>query len=327
MSTNVRRKNQGFTLIELLVVIAIIAILIALLLPAVQQAREAARRTQCRNNMKQIGLALHNYVDVHKVFPIASYYDFSGLDETPPVWDARLNSQWAWSAMILPYLDQGNVYKVLDVGNKTFEQAANDPAGLKALRQPLPAFICPSDIGEGLNENRPFPDQPGGPMVVPVGTTFAKSNYMACNGDRGDSDGIFPSGGGMVAIRNVSDGLSNTIMVGERRSLDGFWAGIWAGQELSDQGITNVWCLAGLTEYQMNTGKHSLDPSDTNAVDNPKIAFSSQHEGGAFFLLGDGSVHFINDSIQWNDSAADSNDVGIYHLLGSMNDGLVVNEF
>jgi hypothetical protein len=278
--------------------------------------------------LKQIGLALHNYIDVHKVFPRGNYFDFSGLDENPQVIDSRLNSQWAWSVMILPYLDQGNLYKVIGVGDKTFEQAANDPAGLQALRKPLPAFLCPTDIGEGgLNENRPFPDQPDGLMVVPVGTTFAKSNYMACNGNRGDGDGMFPSGGGVVAIKNVTDGLSNTIMVGERRSRDGCWAGIWAGQEWSTQGITNAWCLVGLTEYQMNTGKHSLDPTDTNAVDNPKIAFSSQHEGGAFFLLGDGSVHFINDSIQWNDSPADSNDVGIYHNLGSMNDGLVVGEF
>ncbi len=314
MSTAFRRR--GFTLIELLVVIAIIAILIALLLPAVQQAREAARRTQCRNNMKQIGLALHNYHDVHKMFPMASYW--SG---------ANWRSMWGWSAMILPYLEQVNVYETLGVDSRLFEDAANDPDGLNALRTPLAVFLCPSDnVGDGININRPFPDQPTGLMQVPVGTTFAKSNYMGSNGDR-DSDGIFPSGGGKVAIRDVIDGLTNTIMVGERRSSDDFWAGIWAGQEYSEDNITNVWCVAGKTEYQMNTGKHSRDPADSLANDQPLIAFSSEHTGGAFFLLGDGSVRFINETIQWNDSPNDSNDKGIYHILGSRDDGEVVGEF
>src|SRR5437868_4572110 len=99
------RAVRGFTLIELLVVIAIIGVLVALLLPAVQQAREAARRSQCKNNLKQIGLALHNYHDTTGLFPLAQYIDLN-----------QVNSQWGWSAMILSYLDQGPLYQQLNVG-------------------------------------------------------------------------------------------------------------------------------------------------------------------------------------------------------------------
>src|SRR5262245_31726021 len=103
-----RQLWRGFTLIELLVVIAIIAVLIALLLPAVQQAREAARRTQCKNNLHQIGLALHNYLDVHQVFPLASFLDVTPLTN-PTIDQNQINSAWSWSVVIMPFLDQANV--------------------------------------------------------------------------------------------------------------------------------------------------------------------------------------------------------------------------
>jgi hypothetical protein len=194
----------------------------------------------------------------------------------------------------------------------------------------LPAFICPSDAEAEVNRNRPFLMKASGGlcvgMVLNQEVQFAKSNYMGSNGDRGN-DGVFGSGGGRVRIRDITDGTSNTIMVGERASRDGHWAGVWAGQELTCDGITNVWCLLGKTEYQMNTGKHSKDPSDTNASDNPLIAFSSQHEGGVQYLLSDGSVRFISENIEWNDDAATTNDMGIFHSLGQKDDGRVVGEF
>ncbi|MEO2018491.1 MAG: DUF1559 domain-containing protein [Fuerstiella sp.] len=324
------RSIRGFTLIELLVVIAIIAILIALLLPAVQQAREAARRTQCKNNLKQFGLALHNYHDVHGLFPAGSY-----LDKSP---GGNINSQWAWSVMILPFIDQAPLFNSLDIGPSNFQDAANDPVRLALLTTSQAAFICPSDPEAEVNRNRPFVGGGSGglcnPMPHPTDIIFAKSNYMGCNGNR-DNDGIFDSGNNRkIGLRDITDGSSNTIMVGERGSknnsgddtLDGPWAGVWAGQELTCDGLTNIWCLAGKTEYRMNTGQHSLDPGDTNASDNLLLAFTSEHVGGAQFLLADGSTRFISENVEWNDDPL-GNDKGIYHSLGSIDDGNVIGEY
>ena len=337
---SLRQRSRGFTLIELLVVIAIIAILIALLLPAVQQAREAARRTQCKNNLKQIGLAIHNYIDVHLIFPHVQYTDLAGQDAgVDPFVDSLLNSNWAWSVMILPFLEQTNLYNGLGVGDITLEAAANDPVRRSLLQTPLPVFVCPSDPEGALNRNRPFLAKPGGGlcngMALSTDLMMSKSNYMACNGDR-DNDGIMISGhASSTNIADILDGTSNTILVGERRSrrllrqtnAEGPWAGVWAGQEIMCDGITNAWCLAGQTQYQMNSGLHSLDPTDTNAGDWALIAFSSDHTGGAQFALADGSVRFISENIEWNDSVSDSNDVGIYHSLGSKSDGNVVGSY
>ena len=326
------RATRGFTLIELLVVIAIIAVLIALLLPAVQQAREAARRTQCKNNLKQLGLALHNYHDTYLIFPLAMYLD---IWSTAPT---AIDSQWGWSVMLLPYIDQAPMFNQLLVGPNTFEQAANDPIRLKMLTTALPAFICPSDPEQGVNRNRPFLQKSSGGlcngMILPNTVQFGKSNYMCCNGNH-DSDGIFPSGGGRVGIRDITDGTSNTIMVGERSSPryarqtvpTGPWAGVWAGQELTCTGLTNVWCLAGKTEFQMNSGKNSDVVGSTTASDQPLVGFGSTHTGGAQFLMADGSARFISENIQWNDLPNSYSDVGIYHSLGSIQDGRVVGEF
>lgn len=330
--TRTLRRKRGFTLIELLVVIAIIAVLIALLLPAVQQAREAARRTQCKNNLKQLGLALHSYHDTYLAFPLASYLDTWSTDAN------AINSQWGWSVMILPYMDQAPMFNQLLAGPNTFQQAANDPNRLKLLTTPLPAFICPSDPEAPVNRNRPFLQKSSGGlcagMILPATVQFGKSNYMGCNGNH-DSDGIFGSGGGRVAIRDILDGTSNTIMVGERSSIKwakqtastGPWAGVWAGQELTCDGITNVWCLAGKTEFQMNSGRHSDVVGSTTATDQPLVAFGSVHTGGAQFLMADGAVRFISENIQWNELPNSYSDVGTYHLLGSIADGNVVGEF
>jgi prepilin-type N-terminal cleavage/methylation domain-containing protein/prepilin-type processing-associated H-X9-DG protein len=332
-----RHRHVGFTLVELLVVIAIIGILVGLLLPAVQAAREAARRMQCWNNLKQIGLGLHNYHDVYKKFPFGNYLDKSFLATNPS--HPTLNSQWSWSIMLLPYIEQSPMFNQLNVGPNTFEFCANDPARLAMLKTPLPAFICPSDLEAGVNRNRPFLMKGGGGlcngMRLTVDTEFAKSNYMGCNGND-DNDGIFDSGSNrQIGFRDITDGTSNTIIVGERRSRryvnqsvnTGPWAGVWAGQELSCTGITNVWCLLGKTEYQMNSGKHREGAGSTTASDEPLIAFGSEHTGGANFVLADGSVRFISDSIQWNDDPTGTNDKGTYHLLGSMADGQVVGDY
>ncbi|MFN9975108.1 MAG: DUF1559 domain-containing protein, partial [Phycisphaerae bacterium] len=212
-------------------------------------------------------------------------------------------SQWGWASMILPYADQGPLFNQLIIGSNTLQQATVDPVRLKSLTTPVSVFICPTDPEDGVNRNRPFlgAGTTSGlvmTMALPAPVQYAKSNYIGCNGNK-DSDGIFRSGGGKVSIKDIVDGTSNTLMVGERssrkwakqdQSKPGPWAGVWAGQELSDDGITNVWALAGQTLYQMNSGKHSLDPSDTNAADSPLQAFGSEHAGGSQFVLADGSV-------------------------------------
>lgn len=330
----VRSRKLGFTIVELLVVVAIIAVIVVLLMPAVQQAREAARRTQCKNNLKQFGVALHSYHEVMGEFPDANYVNLWSSDPT------AVDSEWSWSVMILPYLDQAMLFNALDVGPGTFEQAANDPIRRSLMQKSPSVFICPSDVGSDINVNRPFIAKTRGGiglgMILDSTVAFGKSNYAGCNGNH-DNDGIFDSGDSTrVSMRDVTDGLSNTIMVGERSSLTwnkqppgtrGPWAGIWAGQETSANSVTNVWCLIGLTSYQMNTGAPSGVPSSTSNIPQPLMAFGSTHVGGAHFLMGDGSVRFISDKIQWNDLPNSYDDVGIYHLLGSRADGMTIGEF
>ena len=149
------RIRRGFTLIELLVVISIIAVLIALLLPAVQQAREAARRSQCKNNIKQMGLAFHNYHDVFNTFPPAW---ISGSATGPTNGSTTETGCWGWGAMLLPHLDQAPLYNVVQPGPLTLSQnLAAGGAQAAALKTPLAAFRCASDVGPGVND---FKDDP-----------------------------------------------------------------------------------------------------------------------------------------------------------------------
>ncbi len=168
------RRQRGFTLIELLVVIAIIAILIALLLPAVQQAREAARRTQCKDNLHNIGLALHNYEETHRTLPPLAFGD-GGNPASSPV------PAFPWSVMILPFLDQAPLYNVMKPGPTTLQQLLNSTTSRTLLQTPLEIFMCPSDTGPNLNNNRPF-------EVPPFSATnrffLAKSNYPASSGSQ-----------------------------------------------------------------------------------------------------------------------------------------------
>ena len=173
--------RRGFTLIELLVVIAIIAILVALLLPAVQQAREAARRTSCRNNLKQLGLALHNYHDVHRTFP-AGYYSYPTRDGSGPAW-ARIDPQtwdagpgWGWGTMLLPYVDQANVANQIDPEGQIW-----DPAYTDQIATNLSVFRCPSSTGG----DDPFVvrDEAGDPLQIdgrPI--RLGRSHYVASHG-------------------------------------------------------------------------------------------------------------------------------------------------
>jgi len=317
----------GFTLIELLVVIAIIAVLIALLLPAVQQAREAARRSQCRNNLKQIGLAIHNYNEVHNTLPPGTLAK-AGQINTQSV------AAWGWGAILLPYLDQGNLYDQLGVTNGDLDAVLRDPSVRELTRRPLSIYRCPSDTAKGINDKRSF-NSPYGSSPVSWSTPFlATTNYIAVVGtrwgrldrwvnERRDPFGSF-WGVSRVRLHDVTDGLSNTIFIGERD--EGCLAGAWAGvRNYNANGAIGNPITLGSTSSKINDAL-----VDTEAGCNQ--GFSSLHDGGAFFLFGDGSVRFLSENIDYNQSAdavAENGGpvMGTYQRLGRRNDGQVVGQF
>ncbi|MBA3311829.1 MAG: DUF1559 domain-containing protein [Planctomycetaceae bacterium] len=319
-------RRRGFTLIELLVVIAIIAVLIALLLPAVQQAREAARRSQCQNNLKQMGLALHNYNDTFLMFPPGTVLEPVGTDAC-----------WGWPVQIMPQLELGNLSNALSPGSRKLTQVFADtsPNGFALLRTALPVFTCPSDPGNALNDNRPFQSTgPTNPFLI------SKSNYVGNGGDRDDQNvanakGIFAENS-KIRFGDVTDGLSNTFLVGERASLVNLpattpttttnsYAGFWVGR--GGSGETNALARAkqslfGYTTYKMRTGEGGT------AAPIPEQAFSSAHIGGAHFLLCDGSVRFVSENIAWGSTTASTaQPLATYNRLAVINDGGVIGEF
>jgi len=272
------RRRRGFTLIELLVVIAIIAVIVSLLLPAVQNAREAARRTQCRNNLKQIGVALHNYHTSHNVFP-PGYV--SGA-----TWPATTNG-WSWCAQLLPCLDQLPLYEKIN-----FQLPVEDPANQAAVAVTIPSLICPSDqIGGGTFS---ITDAVGN-VVVPA---VAPMSYAATVGDdASEADG--PTGNGTfyrnsrTRISDIVDGTSTTVLAGERGW--GFVNGTWSGAPnngLVRAGAFNPWQFATASSPVFtlvhNNWINILTDSDGGLDD-----FSSFHTGGVLLLFADGSVRFI----------------------------------
>lgn len=318
------KRRLGFTLIELLVVIAIIAVLIALLLPAVQQAREAARRTQCKNNLKQIGLAFHNYHDVYGAFPPG----WVSKGAVVPIGGGAGSTliergMWSWGAFILPYIEQATLSNSLQVGNKLIEE--NLVSNLTAMQQKLSAFRCATDIGPDLN------DYDSSRADVPTGCTTqydsrfttdgtnriagALSNYIMVSGSSDSTTpavcaaGYGPSGGmgfinSKVSIRDVTDGTSNTLMVGERcwvYSKGSTRVLVGAGNALGFSSETN---LAG-SNIRANSmavvgiGYDGINAFNPSALCHSKRAFNSNHVGGAQFLMSDGAVRFISENIDY----------------------------
>ncbi|REJ95281.1 MAG: DUF1559 domain-containing protein [Planctomycetota bacterium] len=309
-----KTSRRGFTLIELLVVIAIIAILIALLLPAVQQAREAARRTRCKNNLKQIGLALHNYHDVHLTFPpgwvggtLSPWQHHTGMSDPAP---ADFHNGFSWATFILPMLDQGSLDNQFDAGN----QVKFGPGNLAAIRTVLAVYQCPSDpkpdtflLNDGTNDIRL--------AACNYAAVFGLRELHECeiNGDPGHviagqqcaAEGMFFHNS-RIKMRDVTDGTSNTIMVGERTTFvepggDRFY-GAWAGLITDTEEAAAR--FIGHAEHVPNDLVHPED-------------FGSQHEGGAHFILADGSVHFVSENI----------DLGFYQSLATRDGGEVIGEF
>ncbi len=284
-----RPLPSGFTLIELLVVIAIIAVLIALLLPAVQAAREAARRSQCINNLKQMGLALLNYHDQIGAFPpgyIAASKFIDGETDTAP--------GWSWASMILPQLDQGPLFSAMNVWLPV--QAPANTTGAQTL---LNVFVCPSDQLV-LGSTFPITDGLGNTVM-----TGSPSSYAACTGsdladvavglnNDGSGNGVFFRNSG-IRIANITDGTSLTVLVLERAwgDTEGTWVGAPAGGVVlrgpfnpcpgSAYATYLAPCLVLAHCHLLNTN------ADTDSgLDDP----SSFHPGGANVVFADGSVHF-----------------------------------
>ncbi len=299
------RRQRGFTLIELLVVIAIIAILIALLLPAVQQAREAARRSTCKNNLKQIGLAMHNYHDVHRTFP-------PGMIDVA-VTSGQNHNLLGWGTFILPFVDQGPLYQQID-NNNGFDstqgawQVALNSAGTPApfietdlSRTSIPVYQCPSDTTGGTNAE--IEDYGTSTYVVCVGELFEPSSTSL--------RGVFYTNSS-TRMRDIIDGSSNTFLAGERTSNGPTVGSIWIGAKQDGmEGTNSVGRRLSAVAAPTNTGA-TYQINGTNYA-----AFSSMHEGGAHFLMGDAAVRFVSENISTT----------TYARLGGMADNQVVGEF
>jgi len=297
---NRRRKRVGFTLIELLVVIAIIAVLIALLLPAVQQARDAARRTQNRNNLKQIGIALHNYHEAHNVFPPGWIGVTAGQQHVEG------ESGFGWATFLLPNLEQEPLYKRLD-----FSQPLMAPANGVARNTYLPAFRNPSDSADNLWE---ITSEADGSALTMLPTAnyignFGTTELEECEGL---AAGTPCAGNGMfflnsaVRIRDVTDGTSNTFHVGERRTrtdVDPEWHSTWVG--VAPEGEEAFARILGVADHRPNSPAGHLDD------------FSGPSPGGVFFLFVDGRVRFVTENIN----------LGVYQSLATRNGGELVGEF
>ncbi len=320
-----RVGKSGFTLVELLVVIAIIGILVGLLLPAVQAAREAARRMQCSNNLKQFGLAMQTYHDTNKTFPSGYTVELipPATIGTTSMMSLANQSHWSWGAFILPYIEQTALYNNLGVGSRTLHSNLTTPATLAMLQTPLPTFVCPSDPGPALNNfDQRLADNPADANaawynrhVTSNGTDripIAKSNYVmvACS-SVSTTPPVWPQYGpatGMgwlnsrCRIAEVTDGTSNTVIVGER-AFRFANLNVGAGNAL---GFSSTVCTQGTSAGIKAAGMcvlglayNGINFSTTNRVHQPR-GFHSNHVGGAQFVFVDGSVHFISQNIDYN---------------------------
>lgn len=298
--------KRGFTLIELLVVIAIIAVLIALLLPAVQQAREAARRSQCKNNLKQLGLAMHNYYDAAGRLPIGVHRQGVGTSGL-----AITVSNYTWFRRILPYIEQGAIYNQYNQ-NADYHSAAPNQALSQSV---IPMMRCPSDIQAAY-----FKTMPQYNYMANIGNTnCSKATLNGVPFLPGPFDFTVLVEGKASSFAQITDGLSNTMMMGESR----------VGTESTDyRGLLQyAWYPSFTGHYPPNTPiadvvGHCANSTDmpcvlgTNTTYNYQISMRSRHTGGAHTVLCDGAVRFLSNNI----------DLSVMRGLSTMAGGEVQSE-
>ncbi len=298
-----KHPPRGFTLVELLVVVAIIGVLIGLLLPAIQSAREAARRAACQNHLHQLGVALHGYYSSRGCFPPG----YLGNDQN------YFYPHWAWTSYILPYLEEGGVYKALGVDSQQFGNGAQLAPATADTQQPMSLFICPSDLGNLLN------DQKG---------LHGKSNYRGVMGNIALLTSDYPtamSENGVIFLNSnistgqITDGSSQTLIVGEctLSGLDPDHNGaIWAGMRGS---IPNPDPTSNSQETIMDSDVMWWINRDPYwCINGVGIqAFGSNHPDGAGFCFADGSVHFLRTEI----------DGTTLENLAARNDGMMVGNY
>lgn len=318
------RRSAGFTLVELLVVIAIIGILMALLLPAVQMVREGARRASCKSNMRQLGLALHNYESARRKFPPGYAYS-QGIDEANQLGHA-------WGAFILPYLEQQHLYKLVDTRLPVF-----DAANLTAREAALPVFLCPADSFSA--NNFVIRDESSTPVEK-----YAAASYCA---NWGPASGVLETPGNTVddinldatpdqstgpffrnsktRLSDITDGASNTLAIGERHNgpivdSSGFPIGV-----APHPNFENAW-FAAVRDIDAPDDDHGhMVLFDTEfAPNNPPASgagadrgVASPHAGFAQFVFMDGSVHTISEDI----------DLNVYRSLSSIRGGEIIGEY
>lgn len=354
-----RKRSTGFTLVELLVVIAIIGILIGMLLPAVQQVRESARRIDCANNLRQIGLATHNYESAHRQLP-PGYTSYSTSDGSVAsgvfidgsTWDA--GPGWGWATYLLPYFDQQNIFDGIDISQPIWAAKHRD-----LVNKPIGTFLCPSSSGpEGTVEVVDDSEQAFSPDGDPL--QLGRSHYVASHGQEscwgecgaalrgtvftdiysaitkeigifGDvsrvADGPFYRNS-KTKLSEFGDGTSNTICFGEHSSRlsDKTWVGVVPGATIHPQfaspengpdgAATMVLVHAGPSGGELDiTGSPIIHPINFPTYHVGQMF--AEHPGGGNICLGDGSVHFFNETI----------DLFTFAELSSMSEGEVPGEW
>lgn len=335
MEPQIQKRRAAFTLIELLVVIAIIAILVALLLPAVQQAREAARRVKCKNNLKQIGLALHNYNDTHRVFPPGAVVALPSIEAVgsgtwckPVAGTGSAIQRAPWTVLILPYMEMSTLYVQFQL-EKNFPSFHNVPRtseNITAWRRSVAAYQCSSDpaSGEGVNNSNYLGVMGGGSSA-----NCASNSLSLTTGTRT----FFVDGtlfvNSSLSFRDITDGSSNTFLIGETKymttaagasnptsacgsGISGYFG--WASGVHMTSTSSIAITLAGM---QLGINTANANGGMANTTECLSRMFGSQHVGGCHFTLADGSVRFVSENTSFD----------VLTNLSRRADGQILGEF